>query len=315
MSRDWDVVVVGLGALGSAAAYWCSRRTGLRVLALERYEIGHTNGASEDVSRIIRRSYHRRDYVRLTARAYESWAEVERESASQVVFRTGWPGRRAARDRRGRGDRHRRVLAGDDRGGRPVRDARWARGHAPLAGVAPRRRARRAVPGRRRARRPVARQPRPPAAGDGPWRRAAGAGPGRANRGCRRRDDRGARGRRAPDGRQGHRRHRRLDQRPARAARREPPAHRDPGAGQLVHAGRRPLAVRPGPLPDLDLDGRALVLRLPDPRPPGPQDRPGRRRATGHARDADVRAATRRRWARVRRSSRRACPAWPASRS
>ncbi|HEY6570281.1 MAG TPA: N-methyl-L-tryptophan oxidase [Candidatus Limnocylindrales bacterium] len=89
MTRDWDVVVVGLGALGSAAAYWCSRRTGLRVLALERYEIGHTNGASEDVSRIIRRSYHRRDYVRLTARAYESWAEVERESASQVVFRTG----------------------------------------------------------------------------------------------------------------------------------------------------------------------------------------------------------------------------------
>ena len=89
MTRDWDVVVVGLGALGSAAAYWCSRRTGLRVLALERYEIGHTNGASEDVSRIIRRSYHRRDYVRLTARAYEAWAEVERESASQVVFRTG----------------------------------------------------------------------------------------------------------------------------------------------------------------------------------------------------------------------------------
>ena len=89
MTRDWDVVIVGLGALGSAAAYWCSRRTGTRVLALERYEIGHHNGASEDVSRIIRRSYHRRDYVRLTARAYESWAKVERESGSQVVFRTG----------------------------------------------------------------------------------------------------------------------------------------------------------------------------------------------------------------------------------
>jgi sarcosine oxidase len=89
VTRDWDVVIVGLGALGSAAAYWCSRRTGTRVLALERYEIGHHNGASEDVSRIIRRSYHRRDYVRLTARAYETWAEVERESGSQVVFRTG----------------------------------------------------------------------------------------------------------------------------------------------------------------------------------------------------------------------------------
>jgi monomeric sarcosine oxidase len=87
--RDWDVVVVGLGGLGSAAAYWSSRVATTRVLGLERYEIGHANGASEDVSRIIRRSYHRRDYVRLTARAYASWAEVERESGSQVVFPTG----------------------------------------------------------------------------------------------------------------------------------------------------------------------------------------------------------------------------------
>ncbi len=89
MTRDVDVVVVGLGALGSGAAYWLSRRSGLRVLGLERFEIGHPYGASEDVSRIIRRSYHRRDYVRLTARAYESWADVEGESGTQVVFRTG----------------------------------------------------------------------------------------------------------------------------------------------------------------------------------------------------------------------------------
>lgn len=89
MTRDADIVVVGLGALGSAAAYWLSRRSGLRVLGLERFEIGHPYGASEDVSRIIRRSYHRRDYVRLTARAYASWAEVERASGTQVVFRTG----------------------------------------------------------------------------------------------------------------------------------------------------------------------------------------------------------------------------------
>jgi sarcosine oxidase len=59
------------------------------VLALERFDIGHPYGASEDVSRIIRRSYHRRDYVRLTARAYDAWAQVERESGTQVVFRTG----------------------------------------------------------------------------------------------------------------------------------------------------------------------------------------------------------------------------------
>ena len=89
MTRDWDVVVVGLGALGSAAAYWSARVPGTRVLALERYEIGHPNGASEDVSRIIRRSYHRRDYVRLTARAYDTWAEVERESRPFLLVRWG----------------------------------------------------------------------------------------------------------------------------------------------------------------------------------------------------------------------------------
>jgi sarcosine oxidase len=89
MTREVDVAVVGLGALGSAAVYWLSRRPGVRVLGLERYEIGHPYGASEDVSRIIRRSYHRRDYVRLAARAYDTWTELERASGTQVVFRTG----------------------------------------------------------------------------------------------------------------------------------------------------------------------------------------------------------------------------------
>ncbi|MEO5963912.1 MAG: N-methyl-L-tryptophan oxidase [Candidatus Limnocylindrales bacterium] len=89
MKRDWDVIVVGLGALGSASAYWLARRSGLRVLALEQFEIGHSSGASQDVSRIIRLSYHRRDYVRLAKRAYATWDEVERASGTQVVFRTG----------------------------------------------------------------------------------------------------------------------------------------------------------------------------------------------------------------------------------
>lgn len=89
MTRDVDVAVVGLGGIGSAATSWLARRPGIRVLGLEQFEIGHPYGASEDVSRIIRRSYHRRDYVRLTARAYDAWSEVERDSGTQVVFRTG----------------------------------------------------------------------------------------------------------------------------------------------------------------------------------------------------------------------------------
>ena len=75
--RDWDVIVVGLGAFGSAAAWWAAARPGTRVLGLERFAFGHANGASADHSRIIRLSYHRPDYVRLAKRAYETWAEVE----------------------------------------------------------------------------------------------------------------------------------------------------------------------------------------------------------------------------------------------
>ena len=87
--RDHDVVVVGLGALGSAAAYWASRRPGLRVLGLERFAIGHPYGASEDVSRIVRLSYHRREYVRLARRAFATWAEVEAEAGRRIIHRTG----------------------------------------------------------------------------------------------------------------------------------------------------------------------------------------------------------------------------------
>ena len=93
--RDWDAIVVGLGAIGSAAAYWLSRSLGAGVLGLERFEMDHVNGASADHSRIIRLSYHRPDYVRLAQRAYETWAEVESESGDRIVTTTGgldlWP--------------------------------------------------------------------------------------------------------------------------------------------------------------------------------------------------------------------------------
>jgi sarcosine oxidase len=86
---DWDAIVVGLGGIGSGAAYWLSERLGDRVLGLEQFELGHGNGASQDHSRIIRLSYHRPDYVRLAKRAYATWAEVEAASGTQVVTRTG----------------------------------------------------------------------------------------------------------------------------------------------------------------------------------------------------------------------------------
>jgi sarcosine oxidase len=87
--NEWDAIVVGLGAIGSGAAYWLSRSLGDRVLGIEQFELGHGNGAGQDHSRIIRLSYHRPDYVRLARRAYASWAEVESESEATIVTRTG----------------------------------------------------------------------------------------------------------------------------------------------------------------------------------------------------------------------------------
>ena len=89
MRNEWDAIVVGLGAIGSGAAYWLSRSLGERVLGLEQFELGHSRGAGQDHSRIIRYSYHRPEYVRLARRAYESWAEVEAESGTRIVTKTG----------------------------------------------------------------------------------------------------------------------------------------------------------------------------------------------------------------------------------
>ncbi len=83
-----DVIVLGLGGIGSAAAYWLAKR-GARVIGLEQFTLGHDRGESQDHSRIIRLSYHDPQYVRLAQVAYASWAEVERESGDRLVIQTG----------------------------------------------------------------------------------------------------------------------------------------------------------------------------------------------------------------------------------
>jgi sarcosine oxidase len=87
--------VLGLGGIGSAAAYWLARRSSGDVIGLEQFEIGHTRGASEDHSRIIRRSYHTPGYVALADAAYRTWEEVEAELGEPLIVRTGgldlWP--------------------------------------------------------------------------------------------------------------------------------------------------------------------------------------------------------------------------------
>ena len=89
MKTDFTHIVIGLGGLGSSAAYWLARRAGNEVLGLEQFELGHTRGSSEDHSRIIRLSYHTPNYVNLAKEAYADWAMVEKESGDKIVVKTG----------------------------------------------------------------------------------------------------------------------------------------------------------------------------------------------------------------------------------
>ena len=88
MKRDFDAIVLGLGGIGSGAAYWLSKR-GARVLGIEQFELGHARGESHDHSRIIRLSYVTQAYVRLAKEAYGAWESLERDAGERLVFRTG----------------------------------------------------------------------------------------------------------------------------------------------------------------------------------------------------------------------------------
>jgi sarcosine oxidase len=86
--EEFDAIVLGLGGIGSGAAYWLAKR-GARVLGLEQFALGHARGESHDHSRIIRLSYVTQAYVRLAKEAYRAWESVERDASEQLVFKTG----------------------------------------------------------------------------------------------------------------------------------------------------------------------------------------------------------------------------------
>jgi len=88
-TTKYDVIVVGLGAMGSATAYHLARR-GHRVLGLDANARGHKFGSSHGTSRIIREAYlEGSDYVPLVQRAYQLWRELEAETANQLLKITG----------------------------------------------------------------------------------------------------------------------------------------------------------------------------------------------------------------------------------
>jgi len=85
----YDVIVAGLGGMGSSAAYHLAGR-GKRVLGLERHTPAHDKGSSHGQSRIIRLAYSEDPaYVPLILRAYELWERLERETGEDLMTLTG----------------------------------------------------------------------------------------------------------------------------------------------------------------------------------------------------------------------------------
>ena len=83
-----DVIIVGGGVMGCAAAYHLAR-DGQRVLLLEQFGLGHSRGSSHGPSRIIRLAYDSRDYVDLARASYTLWRALETESGAHLMVQTG----------------------------------------------------------------------------------------------------------------------------------------------------------------------------------------------------------------------------------
>ena len=88
MINTYDLIVVGAGAIGSAAAYHAAK-SGYRVLLLERFEIDHQHGSSYGASRIIRYAYDNLACATLMKAAYPAWQAFEEASGERLYTRTG----------------------------------------------------------------------------------------------------------------------------------------------------------------------------------------------------------------------------------
>ncbi len=91
MSQDLsaDVVVVGVGAMGSATCDVLAR-SGVRVCGVDRHVPPHALGSSGGETRLLRKAYWEHpDYVPMVTRAIEAWRELEERAGSRLFFETG----------------------------------------------------------------------------------------------------------------------------------------------------------------------------------------------------------------------------------
>lgn len=88
-SDRYDVIVIGVGGMGSAAVAHLAHR-GVDVLGIERFDVPHAYGSSHGVTRIIRLAYYEHpSYVPLLRRAYDLWRDLEADHDRRLLYETG----------------------------------------------------------------------------------------------------------------------------------------------------------------------------------------------------------------------------------
>ena len=97
MTQRADLIIVGAGLAGSAAA-WAASARGLDVVVLEAFKPGHRNGSSHGSARIFRRAYPDKLYVDLTGDARKRWRQLEEEAGETLLTLTGGVDFGATRD-------------------------------------------------------------------------------------------------------------------------------------------------------------------------------------------------------------------------
>lgn len=89
MTQRYDVIVLGLGGMGSAALRTLAGR-GHRVLGIEQFEPGHDRGSGHGGSRMIRQAYFEGvAYGPLLARSYELWRAAGHDLGQPLLTVTG----------------------------------------------------------------------------------------------------------------------------------------------------------------------------------------------------------------------------------
>lgn len=89
MSNAFDVIVIGLGAMGAAACHHLAAR-GHRVLGIEQHHLAHDRGSSHGETRLIRKAYFENpDYVPLLCRAFDLWEELQAACGETLFERNG----------------------------------------------------------------------------------------------------------------------------------------------------------------------------------------------------------------------------------